>query len=72
MYLLQHLNQSPHVLRILDIVRFHLLDILGDWHVGAFEDIYGEVQVLQGQLTCQSLVIDQLLDFFLVGRRANY
>lgn len=43
MNLLQHLDQSPHALHILDILCFHLLDILGNWHVRAFENIYCKV-----------------------------
>lgn len=66
MNLLQHLDHPPHVLRILYIASLHLLDILRDRHVGALEDIYCKVQILQGQLVRQSLVIHELLYLFLI------
>jgi hypothetical protein len=67
--LLEHFNDLFHILAILSIRqigRLHFLYVFRHWHIGAFEHINCQVQVLQRIVFVYSFVVNKLLDLFLV------
>ena len=69
--LFQNFDHSMHILRFLDILSFHLLNVLRYRHIWTFENVDSKVQILQCQLLCQSFIVHKLLDFLLIWGRTH-